>query len=721
MGAITFKSSISGDIPTSGRNMLDDLTYDFVWDENVLRYHYGGIGAVDYDPVFRDIYDSGPVFFYADGSQPDANYRYEILTERAFEMIDSVIAVDFQEITSSFSARTQADLIMVSADETDEPIEGFFMFPGDARRSFNDFWSLGTITSSYSYLNVTAETGGGSYISSVLIHEIGHGLGLLHPFDSSGTLPSVGRLDSQRYTVMSYTEATPYSATTGFADTYGQPVSLMAIDIAALQQQYGTESYATGNSSYRLMDTRGGALRLDEGNVQIARAYYSIWDSGGTDEIYYDGSNSVLINLNAATLDRSGVASDAAPSITAMQNLQMYQSLDSELRTETIDPDYHAGGFFSRVMTRSGGVYEGIDGGYSIANGALIEDAVGGNDADMLIGNELANILHGNGGDDGLVGGRGADLLEGGSGVDAAGYSGVQSNYQVTFNFDGSVQVAHTSGSRADGTDTLIDVELLQFSNGGRDLRVQQNLTGNNGDEEIIGQMADDTLSGQGGNDTIGGGGGNDSINAGDGNDLVHGGSGNDTIIGGGGNDEITGGSATNDLRDNIFGGLGNDTIDGGAGNDELRGDAGNDEIAGGAGVDTVIGGTGDDVMTGSAFSDLVFGGDGDDFVNGGFGSDRVNGGDGADRFYHVGVAGHGSDWVQDFESAEGDRLVYGGAASAANFQINYANTANAGDAEDEAFIVYRPTGQILWALVDGGAQDSIFIRIDGVDYDLVA
>ena len=126
--------------------------------------------------------------------------------------------------------------------------------------------------------------------------------------------------------------------------------------------------------------------------------------------------------------------------------------------------------------------------------------------------------------------------------------------------------------------------------------------------------------------------------------------------------------------------------------------------------------------MTGSAFSDLVFGGDGNDFVNGGFGSDRINGGNGADRFFHVGVAGHGSDWIQDFDDSEGDVMVFGGSATIDQFQVNVANTPNAGNVGvDEAFVIYRPTGQILWALVDGMANDELTIRINGADFDLLA
>ncbi|WP_371157991.1 calcium-binding protein [Jannaschia sp. 2305UL9-9] len=230
------------------------------------------------------------------------------------------------------------------------------------------------------------------------------------------------------------------------------------------------------------------------------------------------------------------------------------------------------------------------------------------------------------------------------------------------------------------------------------------------------------TLTGTSGNDLLEGGNGDDLLNGLAGNDTINGGDGNDTLIGGEGDDVITGGASAGDLRDLIFGGAGNDTIDGGYGNDELRGDAGNDNIAGGFGADTVIGGAGNDTLTGSAFGDEIFGGDGMDFVNGGFGSDRVNGGAGADSFFHLGIADHGSDWIQDYSAADGDVLVFGGAATADQFQINAANTASAGDAgTDEAFVIYRPNGQIIWALVDGMGEDSITLRAGGVETDLLA
>ncbi|MDP2520791.1 hypothetical protein, partial [Shimia thalassica] len=39
----------------------------------------------------------------------------------------------------------------------------------------------------------------------------------------------------------------------------------------------------------------------------------------------------------------------------------------------------------------------------------------------------------------------------------------------------------------------------------------------------------------------------------------------------------------------------------------------------------------------------------------------------------------------------------------------------------EEAFIIYRPTGQIMWALVDGAGQESIHLQVGGSVFDLMA
>ncbi|MEM9269354.1 MAG: calcium-binding protein, partial [Pseudomonadota bacterium] len=267
--------------------------------------------------------------------------------------------------------------------------------------------------------------------------------------------------------------------------------------------------------------------------------------------------------------------------------------------------------------------------------------------------------------------------------------------------FDGTYSVLALEGDSASGSTAGGDVI------GNTGATTAQVLNGGGGD---------DFVNGAAGNDTLFGGLGDDRLVGASGSDTLYGGDGADILNAGDGDDFIYGGDTEADLRDVVFAGAGADYVDGGAGNDDLYGMDGNDTMEGGDGADTVQGQNGDDVLSGGATADVLFGNTGADFLNGGFGSDRLNGGTGADRFYHLGELGHGSDWIQDYNSLEGDLLLVGlTGAVEEDFQVNFANTAGAGsDTVDEAFVIYRPTGQILFALVDGEAQAEINLRVAG-------
>jgi serralysin len=104
-----------------------------------------------------------------------------------------------------------------------------------------------------------------------------------------------------------------------------------------------------------------------------------------------------------------------------------------------------------------------------------IENLTGSNFADTLTGNSSANrleggagadTLNGNGGNDTLMGGAGADVLNGGSGTDTAVFAGTSADYGWVKNADGSWTITDLRSGSPDGKDTLVSVELLQFSNG---------------------------------------------------------------------------------------------------------------------------------------------------------------------------------------------------------------------------------------------------------------
>ncbi len=81
-----------------------------------------------------------------------------------------------------------------------------------------------------------------------------------------------------------------------------------------------------------------------------------------------------------------------------------------DLRAATLQHAAGGGGFLSYI--------NGIDGGYTIAFGAVIENAFGGSGADKITGNTSANILRGNAGNDRISAGAGNDAINGGAGID---------------------------------------------------------------------------------------------------------------------------------------------------------------------------------------------------------------------------------------------------------------------------------------------------------------
>jgi Ca2+-binding RTX toxin-like protein len=176
------------------------------------------------------------------------------------------------------------------------------------------------------------------------------------------------------------------------------------------------------------------------------------------------------------------------------------------------------------------------------------------------------------------------------------------------------------------------------FGRGGADI-----IDGAGGSDEIDGGSGNDTINGGGGNDTINGGSGDDVIsggsladilNGGGGVDIINGDSGDDTLIGFSGNDVLDGGSGNDDLNggtgnDTLIGGAGDDTLDGGGNNDDLSGGIGSDTLAGNVGSDSLSGGDGNDNLNGGTGADTISGDDGDDSIIGGGGSDDVSGGNG--------------------------------------------------------------------------------------------
>lgn len=264
-----------------------------------------------------------------------------------------------------------------------------------------------------------------------LLHEIGHALGLSHPFAKDGETRGTAALptseDSQFNTVMSYNSG---------SDLYGgSPTTPMPYDILAIQYLYGTDFfYHTGNDSYT----------YDVSDVN----YETIWDAGGIDTLIITNKGNVYHNGSVLIDIREGKASGIG-----------FSSFYASTYGQT----------YSNGLTQLS--YRG-SGKVAIAYKVTIENVVASNLNDNIIGNDANNRIDSGGG---------YDTLDGGGGIDTSVYSRQRADYTLSSTVSGfKVQDKFASivaGGADLASDTLINVERLQFS----DAKIAIDLNGNAG------------------------------------------------------------------------------------------------------------------------------------------------------------------------------------------------------------------------------------------------
>jgi VCBS repeat-containing protein len=265
----------------------------------------------------------------------------------------------------------------------------------------------------------------GNYAYLTMMHETGHALGLKHPHEVKGSFGAMpADHDSLEYTVMSY-HSYVGSSLSGYTNgTYSYPQTLMMYDIAALQEMYGA-NYDTnsGDTVYSWSPTTGQMFidgvgqSLPGGN----KIFMTVWDGGGNDT--YDFSN-YTTNLSV-DLNPGGWTTVSDTQLAYLGN-----------------GHYAAGNIANSLL-------------YHDNPASLIENAIGGSGDDLLIGNIADNRL---------TGGQGNDYLDGGAGTDIAVYSAASTFYVWAQNTDGTWSVTDLRPNGPDGVDTLLDFELLQFS-----------------------------------------------------------------------------------------------------------------------------------------------------------------------------------------------------------------------------------------------------------------
>ncbi len=271
----------------------------------------------------------------------------------------------------------------------------------------------------------------------------------------------------------------------------------------------GFENYVqttTGASSEQVYGTAGDNL-LDFSSLGIGSGILA-QGRQGNDTIYGSAGNDTLIG---------GAGADVLNGGAGLRDLASYVGTATGVRVDLTNAATNTG-------IAAGDTFSGIEDllGSNLAD-TLIGDAgnnqvSGAADADALEGRVGADTLDGGSGNDTLTGGAGADSLIGGDGTrDLASYWSAAAGVRAVL-----IAPAGNTGDAAGDTYSGI--------------------------EDIGGSAFNDVLGGDNAANRVSGNNGNDALDGAGGADSLFGDAGNDTLVGGAGADALDGGAGTRDM-----------------------------------------------------------------------------------------------------------------------------------------------------------------------------
>ncbi len=648
-------------------NVFDATNYTAVLSE-VPQVWHDGSGTISYTllTAFPGYYSNGRGGYvvdgvtYAAGTDPDLNAAQARLAQLAIRRYNEVAELNLVASTSGVG-----DVTFGALDLGDPTLFGFAYLP-DGAGVAGDVWLN---TGMELVLNPQNYDEGWATI----IHELGHALGLEHPFDGI-LLPEI--LDTNQYSVMSYLPVPDQWYRSDAARQW--PSTPMLYDIQALQAEYGPNlSTRTGNDTYFAQNGVSG-FAIGDGGALIA----TIWDAGGIDTF-------------------SGVHQSDPVRI--------------DLRP----------GRFSTIGSISENVAIALAAAGTRAQSAWIENAVGGSANDYLYGNERNNVLDGRAGSDTAHGFAGDDtyiVAEAGDRVyenAGAGRDTVKARTSFVLTSGSEIEVLATA---APGSSVALDLTGNGYA---------QRITGSSGNNVINGRGGADTMIGGLRNDTYVVDTAGDQIIElrGEGADTVLAAVSYTLAAGVSVETMMTANIASrsairltgNEFSQRLSGNAGDNRLDGRGGRDTMTGHDGDDTYvvdnaadliveAAGAGRDTVQTSvsyslragvsvevlTADDTaaltalrLTGNAFRQTIIGNDGDNTLNGGDGSDVLRGNAGGDTFvFSTALSTANIDRIVDFTAGDDvialDNAVFAALGSAGALDnAAFALGANAADASD--------------------------------------